>query len=63
MTPRSRAALKLRSAVSTWPLREKCSRAKPLSAALAADAPSSIARLALWSEAAWRCAAERIMPG
>ncbi len=63
MISSSRAALKLRSAVSTLPFREKCSRGKPLSSKVDSGVPSATASADLCSQAAWRWVAEMIMPG
>ena len=63
MIDASRAALKLRSAVSTIGFREKCSRGNPLSSKADTGVPSATASADLCSQAAWRWAAEIIMPG
>ena len=43
--------------------REKCSRGNPLSSKVETGVPSATASADLCSQAAWRCAAEMIMPG
>ena len=52
MTANNRAALKLRSAVSTLPFREKCKRGNPLSSKVDTGVPSATASADLCSQAA-----------
>ena len=56
MIASSRGALNWRSVVSTFALREKCSRGNPLSSKVETGVPSAAASAVLCSHAAWRCA-------
>ena len=58
MIASSRAAVKLRSAISTLGFREKCSRGNPPSSTSTPASPSARASADLCSQAAWRCAAD-----